>query len=427
MKRNNKILKVRNAFPIMGIWSLTLIASLMILGCGKELPLYPTAKTYALTPTRINGEEMTEIEGVVNDTLVLAANKYLIREGLLVNEDGNLIIEQGTTLFFENDAANMLVVERGGKLKINGSAEAPVIMTAVGELSGNTEAGQWGGLHINGNAVVNDRNETLVGIIGNYGKTANGIDDENTASIRYLRIQYAGATQRNIGGALNLNGAGSGTLLDHIQIYKSASHGLRLRGGAVSLRQIMITQSLGTSLRWEAGWRGHIQQVVIYQEEAVTDTLTFIRGESGAATELPFSYPRISNYTIVGRGDNTRGIRLEDQTRCLLVNGIIAHTERAIRTDALDSLIIAGAVQLGNTVLYDNKINFYDHDNGKTSLLNVPQNGWYKGNVALDQYIGSRASGAVNAQGIDAWFLPLNYMGGVESLAQDWTLGWIKI
>ena len=76
---------------------------------------------------------------------------------------------------------------------------------------GNTEAGQWGGIHINGNAVLNDRNETLVGIIGNYGKTVNGNDDENSATISYLRIQYAGAMQRNIGGALNLNGAGSGT------------------------------------------------------------------------------------------------------------------------------------------------------------------------------------------------------------------------
>ena len=72
----------------------------------------------------------------------------------------------------------------------------------------------------------------------------------------------------------------------------------------------MITQSLGTSLRWEAGWKGQIQQLVIYQEDVVSDTLTFIRGESGTASELPFSYPKISNYTIVGRvtihGNTTR-------------------------------------------------------------------------------------------------------------------------
>ena len=426
MKKNNRKIQVKAGFRFFGIWSLFLTTSILLLGCGKELPLYPAAKTYELIPTQVNGEEMTEIEGVINDTLILTGSKYLIREGLLVNEDGTLIIERGTILYFENDASNMLVVERGGKLKINGNASAPVIMTSLGELYGNTEAGQWGGVHINGNAVLNDRNETLVGIIGNYGKTVNGKDDENSATISYLRIQFAGAMQRNIGGALNLNGAGSGTLLDHIQIYKSASHGLRLRGGAVSVREIMITQSLGTSLRWEAGWRGQIQQLVIYQEDVVSDTLTFIRGESGTASELPFSYPKISNYTIVGRGDNTRGIRLEDQTRCVLVNGIIAHTERAIRTDALDSLIIAGMVQMGNTVLYDNKINFYDHDNGKTSLLNVPQNAWYKGSVGLDQYIGSRATGAANPQDMDNWFLPLSYMGGVESASQDWTNGWIK-
>ena len=123
-----------------------LATTILLLGCGKELPLYPAAKTYELIPTQVNGEEMTEIEGVINDTLILTGSKYLIREGLLVNEDGNLIIERGAILYFENDAANMLVVERGGKLKINGKCFSPVIMTALGELYGNTEAGQWGGI-----------------------------------------------------------------------------------------------------------------------------------------------------------------------------------------------------------------------------------------------------------------------------------------
>ncbi|MBL0082357.1 MAG: hypothetical protein IPP37_07935 [Saprospiraceae bacterium] len=128
----------------------------------------------------------------------------------------------------------------------------------------------------------------------------------------------------------------------------------------------------------------------------------------------------------MGWGDNTRGIRLEDQTRCILINGLIAHTERAIRTDALDSLILTGDVRLGNTILFDNKINFYDHENGKTSLLNTPQNAWYKGSINLDGYIGSLVSGAINAQEVDNWFLSLLYMGGVQNGSQDWTQGWTK-
>ena len=83
---------------------------------------------------------MTEIEGVINDTPDFDRQQQIFNQrGLLVNEDGNLIIERGAILYFENDAANMLVVERGGKLKINGNASAPVIMTALGELYGNTK------------------------------------------------------------------------------------------------------------------------------------------------------------------------------------------------------------------------------------------------------------------------------------------------
>lgn len=403
-----------------------ILISLVMSSCGKDLTIYETAKTYELNELTINGEKVIELRGIVNDTLKIKSGQYLINEGLIVNEDGRLYIPAGTVLYFENDATNMLVIERGGKLFVEGSAAQPVVMTSVSELYGSLPTGNWGGVHINGNAALNDRNETLTEIIGNYGKTSNAEDGESSGSLQYLRIQYAGAPQRNIGGALNLNGAGSGTLLDHIQIYRSISHGIRMRGGAVSVRQLLISQSTGTSLRWEAGWRGKIQQLVIHQEETVADTLTFIRGESGGTRETPYSSPKISNFTIVGKGDNTRGIRLEDQTRCLLINGIIAHTERAIRTDALDSLILNGTVKLGNTVLFDNKINFYDHENGKTSLLNTPQNAWYKGDIGLNGYTGSRANGALDAKTADSWFTSLIYMGGVENAAEDWTLLWTK-
>ncbi|MBK7009129.1 MAG: hypothetical protein IPH36_11100 [Saprospiraceae bacterium] len=317
-------------------------------------------------------------------------------------------------------------MERGGKLIVKGTNSQPVVLTSLNEVYGTAEAGDWGGVHINGNAGINDRNETLVGIIGNYGKTSNAVDGESSGNMQYMRIQYAGSAQRNIGGALNLNGIGSSTLMENIQVYRSENHGLRIRGGSPSIQKLVITHTLGTSLRWEAGWRGKIQQMVIHQQEAETDTVTFIRGESGSKTEQPFSSPKISNFTIVGWGDNTRGIRLEDQTRCILINGLIAHTERAIRTDALDSLILTGDVRLGNTILFDNKINFYDHENGKTSLLNTPQNAWYKGSINLDGYIGSLVSGAINAQEVDNWFLSLLYMGGVQNGSQDWTQGWTK-
>lgn len=410
----------------MHLWRILPLALLFLISCGKELPLLQEAKTYEIQQVNINGILFNELEGVVNDSLVLTQGHYLVKESLIVNEDGTLILGQGVNIYFEKNPDNNLIIERGGKLDVNGTFSQPVVLTSLNEIYGNAAAGDWGGVHINGNAGINDRNETLVGIIGNYGKTSNAVDGESSGNMQYMRIQYGGSAQRNIGGALNLNGIGSSTRMENIQVYQSKNHGLRIRGGAPSMQRLVITHTLGTSLRWEEGWRGKIQQMVIHQQGAVTDTVTFIRGESGSKTEQPFSSPKISNFTIVGWGDNTRGIRLEDQTRCILINGLIAHTERAIRTDALDSLIMTGDVRMGNTILFDNKINFYDHENGKTSLLNTPQNAWYKGTINLDGYIGSLASGAINAQEVDNWFLPLMYMGGVQNGSQDWTQGWTK-
>ena len=137
------------------------------------------------------------------------------------------------------------------------------------------------------------------------------------------------------GGALNLNRCRVVPLLDHMQIYKVPMHGLRLRGGAVSVREIAITQSLGTSLRWEAGWRG------------TNTTVGHISGKMWCQTRLLLSVEKVAllqNYLFLipksttiplGRGDNT-GIRLEDQTRCLACQWHHCPYRRAIRTDALD-------------------------------------------------------------------------------------------
>ncbi|MBK7222261.1 MAG: hypothetical protein IPH94_13325 [Saprospiraceae bacterium] len=180
--------------PNIGIFSIhpliiLYLALLIQTSCGKELPLYPEAKTYEMQEVTINNTPFTELEGVINDSLILFQGNYLVKESLVVNEDGTLILEQGVILYFEKNPDNNLVLERGGKLIVKGTNSQPVVLTSLNEVYGTAEAGDWGGVHINGNAGINDRNETLVGIIGNYGKTSNEVDGESSGNMQYMRIQ----------------------------------------------------------------------------------------------------------------------------------------------------------------------------------------------------------------------------------------------
>jgi len=70
-----------------------------------------------------------------------------------------LTIPAGTTVFGKA-GADYLVVTRGSRLNVNGTASSPVIMTSIEDVQGTvdplTDRGQWGGLVINGFAPIND-------------------------------------------------------------------------------------------------------------------------------------------------------------------------------------------------------------------------------------------------------------------------------
>jgi hypothetical protein len=92
--------------------------------------------------------------------------------------------------------------------------------------------GDWGGLVICGKAPCNSGGGmSEVGDVP-YGGT---IANDNSGTIRYLRIEYSGAafnSEKEYNG-FSLFGVGNGTTVEYVQIYECADDPIEFYGGTV--------------------------------------------------------------------------------------------------------------------------------------------------------------------------------------------------
>lgn len=139
-------------------------------------------------------------------------------------------------------------------------------------------SGLWGGLIVLGNASTNASydvdlpadgiaNEGYAFIEGLntttdhiYGGTN---DKDNSGVLKYVSLRHGGytiATNKEVNG-LTLGGVGSGTTIDHIDIYCTSDDGVEVFGGTVDLSYLNIFGAEDDGLDTDQGYRGTTQFV----------------------------------------------------------------------------------------------------------------------------------------------------------------------
>jgi hypothetical protein len=105
-----------------------------------------------------------------------------------------------------------------------------------------------------------------------------------------------------------LLGAGSGTVIDKVQVHGSAGDGLFVSGGTVNLRYVASTASAMAGLAWEDGWVGKGQFIFLQQGLGMGDGL---RGLNWAPNPDagPRSAPTFYNLTVTSGGPGAAGHR----------------------------------------------------------------------------------------------------------------------
>lgn len=278
--------------------SIVAISALIFTGCSKDDT--DNGNTFEIDPF--------DFKGIIpaGDNIVLdASTTYKLSGELRVENGAILTIPAGTiieasTPTTDNPNVRYIAVAQGGKIMINGTKAAPVVMT-----SEKKEASAWGGLVICGHAPTNKG--------GSNGATASaevsGLTyggskaEDNSGVINYLRLEYTGYkyTDKKEFNGLSLFGVGSGTKIEYVSSYKGGDDGVEFFGGTVNAKYLVSIDSEDDGIDFADGWVGTGE--FWYVKDAVKSGIEGSNnGDSGDA-DYPMTNATLKNLTIIGMGE----------------------------------------------------------------------------------------------------------------------------
>jgi hypothetical protein len=284
---------------------------------------------------------------------------YLIRGQVRVQKNAQLVIPAGAVFLGEKATVGTIIVERYGKIFANGTAARPIIMTS-NDAPGSQVRGAWGGINLLGLARTNciatnafpadiDTCVSEGGLIGVYGGNN---DDDDSGSLEYVRVEYAGKeiTTDNELNAFTFNGVGRGTRLEYLQAHRCSDDGLEFFGGTAQLKHCLATDGTDDGFDWQLGYRGKAQFVVVRTSVDFTPSQGGGVGQAGdkgieadnldpavgSENALPRSNPTIANFTLIGDRRNgpggTNGVQLRRGTSATILNSIVYnHKQQGLR------------------------------------------------------------------------------------------------
>ncbi|RMB11796.1 hypothetical protein [Eilatimonas milleporae] len=433
------------------------------------------------TEITVGGDRQCQLSGTITSDITLNDDNVYQLSGAVfvgvdVGADGNaadgdpavLTIEPGVTIYGATES-DILVISRGSQIVAEGSVNNPITFTSAFDLGVADELGltrqrqaysgpvleepftsEWGGLVINGRAVVNNCGDAQPictnegeGDSGEYG----GDDDtDNSGVLRYVVVKYAGnpLTADDELNGVAFQGVGSGTEVDFLHVHNGADDGIEFFGGTVDAKHIIVTGSDDDSIDWTFGWRGKIQYAIVIQNPNQPN------GDRGIEADnfefgfdfAPRSAPDISNITLIGAaptfGDTA--IVLRRGTAARLWN-VVADQWRDACFDLDDDATFAvsgpsATNRTGDLILQSTLFgctDAIDDEEGDPFDLNV----WYAdqpnnviGSTSLsNRFINGSAEGAVTATDpstVDPFFDSVDFIGAVRSAdpSDNWTLGW---
>jgi len=277
-----------------------------------------------------------DLFGFITEDLTLDPSiTYRLAAATFVDEGAILTIPAGTRIVAApNGVQNYLAVLRGSQIEINGTANNPVVMTSG---ASTPSAGDWGGLVILGQSTTNlinpatpeDLPTSEVGQLP-YGGT---IEDDNSGTIRYLRLEYVGGA---LNGTQELNGlslysVGSGTTIEFVQVFQCSDDGVEFFGGTVDVDNISLVGAEDDSVDWTEGYTGTITNVYVEQRGNGDSGFEMDGFNTDFSNEGGFiSTPTILNATVIGTGDDSRAFRLRAGTGGNFTNVVVDDFQRGV-------------------------------------------------------------------------------------------------
>lgn len=309
--------------------------------------------------------DANDFKGTISDGEVILSSStvYKLTGKLQVSNGATLTIPAGTVIQGVGGTASYIAIAQGGKINVNGTSSNPVVFTSG---LATKSPGDWGGLVLCGRAPINR-------VSGGTGTAQSEVADltyggtvanDNSGSIRYLRIEYAGAafsSDKEFNG-LSLFGVGSGTVIEYVQCYHGSDDGFEFFGGTVNTSNLIAIGNEDDQFDWTEGWNG-------------TNTnwygkLAFGKGNRGIEADnfelgfsnTPIADPSITNMTLIGPGINAdatiytenQAIKFRRGTKGIINNLYISAFKTGIDVEHDETISFAGTALKATSVNFSN-------------------------------------------------------------------------
>lgn len=339
--------------------------------------------TYSVT---VSSKEIVVVSGIISTSTTWTSNKiYRLSGYVRVGDDAKrsggtnitgvvLTIQPGTIIQglpkSGSTPPGTLIVQRGNQIIANGTADNPIVFTSS-KAPGTRNPGDWGGLVIVGRA--NNNQSANAELEGNYG-AFHGIGDapigspdtDNSGSLRYVRIEFAGTpiNPNQEVNSLTLGSVGNGTTIEYVQ----ASYGLDDQyewfGGTVNAKYLIAYRGLDDDFDVDFGWSGNVQWAIGIRDNTLADQSGSngfeVDNDGGGSGATPFTSGVFANVTVIGP-KKTNDLNIQDNFQ----NG--AHLRRNNKLKIYNSVITG----YPNGIFIDGANTRTNADNGELQLRNV--------------------------------------------------------
>jgi len=417
----------------------------------------------------------TDLRGTITSDVHLTKDKtYRIRGYVYITNNATLTIDAGTKITSNKDSAGVLVIYRGAKIQAVGTATEPIVFTSA---ETTPQPGDLGGIILVGQATGNGNHSVIEGGVDAAFSAFGGTNDaDNSGTLKYVRIEYAGKAV-NPGDEVNglsLYGVGNGTTIDYVQVVRGLDDAFEFFGGTVNAKHLVAYNCADDDFDLDDGYRGKIQYAISIKDPKFTDA----KGTTGDVsnnfevdnvnpangfllTRAPITAPVLSNFTAIGpnnaNGTSTDygwGMRWRRGCKFVLANSIVIGSQKGglrLQEDSTIAYYVRGTSAFYNSFVHA-VTGPIDVETGKTipgvtydlNSITTLTTGTYKSTVlaaAADMKLtdpfnntapnvkpatGSAAlSGALFDFGglSDAWFDKVTFRGAMDGTT-DWTATW---
>ncbi|MFA6166269.1 MAG: fibronectin type III domain-containing protein [Gemmatimonadaceae bacterium] len=312
------------------------------------------------------GNAAADISGDITTSRTLYADTtYTLKGFIHVANGATLTIQPGTTIKGDfNTLGSSLFILRGAKIQAVGTASAPIVFTSSRAV-GQRQTGDWGGLILVGNALINrsgsveleGSNTDGVAVVSgkNYQVLYSGgtTPTDNSGTLSYVRVEFAGfaPSLNNELNSFSFAAVGSGTRISYLQAMAGLDDSYEFWGGGVDGDHLVSYEAGDDHFDMSEGFSGRLQYLISMQSTVLTPRTGAGSASSdpqgiendgcaGSGCDLafnstPLTIPVVANFTLIGTGSTTTsgssggtGMVLRRGTGGYYVNGVVARFPR---------------------------------------------------------------------------------------------------